>query len=77
MICASECRCLQRPEVTDGLELELQAVVSHMIWVLWQSSVLLTQRHLSPGPLQFPSYWWWGCGVGVPSICVLFSLNDE
>lgn len=34
VVCALRCRCLERSEVSDPLELELQVVVNHAVWVL-------------------------------------------
>lgn len=40
--CAPECSCLQRPEAGIGcLELELQAVVNHLTWMLGTDHLLL------------------------------------
>lgn len=53
----TECKLLQRPEALDSLELELEMVVSQLMW-LWERKlgcveeqcVLLTVEHLfSPG----------------------------
>ena len=33
-VCAFEYRCLQRPKVLDPLELNLQDVMRHLVWVL-------------------------------------------
>lgn len=33
-VCAQECGCLQSPELTDPLELDLQVIVSHLVWGL-------------------------------------------
>lgn len=33
-VCSPEIRCFQRPEVSDSLDLELQAVVSLLTWIL-------------------------------------------
>lgn len=36
------CRCLRRPEVSDFLKMELQAIVSHTTWA----------QELNSGPLE-------------------------
>lgn len=34
LVCAGECWCLQRKWVSDPMKLELQTIVSYLIWVL-------------------------------------------